>query len=390
MDYGPSRKFLRLWWVDPRTGKRVSKSSRCTKKVDAYRAAAALEDELNGQRHSDDGTMAWREFRSVYESEHGGSVSHETNLEIASILNQLDRLCNPTTLRSVDSRMLSLYCTKRRAEGTAEDTLAKDLRHIKHALRWAVGQKYLPALPVVPVVKRKRKGKESKGRPLTDAEFETFLAAVPGTAGITEATAESWRHLLRGLWLSGLRISEAMRLRWEPGRRISLDASNPDRPRLRIPGTEQKSGEDQILPLTPDFGSFIAGDQQPDGWVFNPIRSGTRNAGQRMNAVTDAIRQISAIGKVSGVVVDPVRGKHVTAHDLRRSFGSRWAVLVMPVVLQELMRHATISTTLKYYVGQNLDRTHDAILHAIARRDYNTGDTTQKQLPDANQGDRKT
>ncbi len=384
MNYGPNRKFLQLRWVDPRTGRWKTKSSGCTKREEAFKAAARLEIELNGARHSDDGTMAWRDFRETYHLEHGSAVAQRTAMEIVSIFNQLERVCNPTTLRSVDSRMLSLYATKRRAEGVSEDTIAKHFRHIQHSLRWAVGQKYLPTLPVFPAVKRKRKGKESKGRPITAAEFDTLLAAVHQTHGITADTANSWQHLLRGLWLSGLRISEAMTLRWEPGNWLSLDASNPQRPKLRIPGSQQKSGEDQLLPLTPDFGEFITQGATRAGFVFNPLRGIGKNAGKRMNAVGDAIVQISEIGKQSGVIVDAIRGKTVTAHDLRRSFGSRWAVLVMPVVLKELMRHASIDTTLKYYVGQDLDRTHDAVLQALSGANDITRDNTGKDSINAN------
>ena len=40
-----------------------------------------------------------------------------------------------------------------------------------------------------------------------------------------------------------------------------------------------------------------------------------------------------------------------SAHDLRRSFGERWASRLMPQVLKELMRHESIETTLNFYVG---------------------------------------
>ncbi len=45
------------------------------------------------------------------------------------------------------------------------------------------------------------------------------------------------------------------------------------------------------------------------------------------------------------------------AHDLRRSLGFRWSRLLMPAELQELMRHEEISTTMRYYVGNNADET---------------------------------
>ena len=47
--------------------------------------------------------------------------------------------------------------------------------------------------------------------------------------------------------------------------------------------------------------------------------------------------------------------KFATAHDLRRAFGTRWAKKVMPAVLQRLMRHQSIGTTMKFYVGIEAD-----------------------------------
>ena len=49
---------------------------------------------------------------------------------------------------------------------------------------------------------------------------------------------------------------------------------------------------------------------------------------------------------------------------MRRSFGERWASRVMPQVLMDLMRHATIDTTLRYYVGKNAERTADVLWEA--------------------------
>ena len=57
--------------------------------------------------------------------------------------------------------------------------------------------------------------------------------------------------------------------------------------------------------------------------------------------------------------------KWASAHDLRRSFGARWADRVMPKVLMELMRHEDINTTLKYYAGQNAQRTANAVWEAF-------------------------
>jgi hypothetical protein len=80
---------------------------------------------------------------------------------------------------------------------------------------------------------------------------------------------------------------------------------------------------------------------------------------------------VSLTGYLARVVahMDPKTGKvkFASAHDLRRSFGSRWARKVMPAVLQKLMRHESIETTMGYYVdldaddlAEDLYRTHEA------------------------------
>jgi integrase len=56
---------------------------------------------------------------------------------------------------------------------------------------------------------------------------------------------------------------------------------------------------------------------------------------------------------------------YATAHDLRRSFSSRWAKRVMPAVLKDLMRHSEISTTMSYYVDQSADDVGDVLRSAI-------------------------
>ena len=61
------------------------------------------------------------------------------------------------------------------------------------------------------------------------------------------------------------------------------------------------------------------------------------------------------------MVVKKSAGKFASAHDLRRSLGTRWAPRVKPATLQLLMRHRSIETTLKYYVAQDADEIADEL-----------------------------
>lgn len=87
---------------------------------------------------------------------------------------------------------------------------------------------------------------------------------------------------------------------------------------------------------------------------------------------------IADIGKTAGIIVDtdPKTGeatKYATAHDLRRAFGQRWAKLVMPAVLQKLMRHASIQTTMQYYVDLEAEDVADVLWAASSNTFNNRG-----------------
>ena len=78
---------------------------------------------------------------------------------------------------------------------------------------------------------------------------------------------------------------------------------------------------------------------------------------------------VGDIGETAGIIVDtnPKTGKarkYASAHDLRRSFGQRWAKRVMPAILQTLMRHASIQTTMQYYVNIEAEATADVLWDA--------------------------
>jgi len=77
---------------------------------------------------------------------------------------------------------------------------------------------------------------------------------------------------------------------------------------------------------------------------------------------------ISAIGGKAGVITatvnkpDPDKPgrtidvpKFASAHDLRRAFGVRWSRKFRPNVLKQLMRHASIQTTMDFYANEDAD-----------------------------------
>lgn len=121
---------------------------------------------------------------------------------------------------------------------------------------------------------------------------------------------------------------------------------------------------------------------QPINTVAGPGRKVARVSADRAGHI------ISAIGKAARIKVntDLKTGdvKYASAHDLRRSFGERWAMRVMPQVLMQLMRHASITTTMRYYVGRNAQLTAEVLYDALEKSNI-LGNSHQKSSP-ATQG----
>ena len=237
------------------------------------------------------------------------------------------------------------------------------MRHLKAALRWGNRKKLLLEVPDIDMPS----GGGMKGRAITTEEFERFLAKVSVTLG--SEVAESWHHLLRGLWWSGLRLGEALNLSWDDDRMLCVDFTGR-RPMFRIQAAAHKSRKDCILPMAPEFAEFLmqTPEDERSGYLFTP-RS-CRHTGKRLRLDTVS-KLISRVGRAAGIKVaereknGDVLVKCASAHDLRRAFGFRWSNLVMPAILQQLMRHESISTTMEYYVGRNAEAAADVLWEAV-------------------------
>lgn len=93
----------------------------------------------------------------------------------------------------------------------------------------------------------------------------------------------------------------------------------------------------------------------PIGWPLQLVdkqfcESHRKVVARRVDTVSSWIVEIR---ERAGVKVDDKDGteKFASSHDQRRVFGTRWAKIVPPGILKELMRHASIQTTMNFYVS---------------------------------------
>ena len=357
------RKHFVMRYMDSVTGKWHSRSTRATTRRDAERAAAKWEAELQeGKSHEPSKNISWEGFRERYELENLASLAESTQASAGTALNHIERLVAPRNLRVLTPTVLNKFQAKMRQEGMRETTIATHLRHLRAALSWAVSMKLLPRVPDFRMPKRAKGLTLMRGRPITTEEFERMVATVPK---VRPQDAEIWKHYLKGLWLSGLRLEESTVLSWDEDSPIMVDLSGR-RPRLRIYAEAEKGHQDRLLPITPDFAQFLLETPQWErsGTVFKIVG----NYKHQQMTPPRIGRIVSEIGRQANVVVRKSEGKFASAHDLRRSFGTqhnghpRWK----PATLQLLMRHKSIETTLKYYVAQDADEIADELWRNFA------------------------
>lgn len=323
---GDQRPLL-LYYVDPETGKEVSKSSGTSERREADRAAALWESELLTHRGRDGASWDW--FIERFTNEHLASLSRRGRNSYVSALNAFRRVVKVTSMREIDASAISTFKAGLLRAKHPNSTIASYMGHVRGALNWAASIGLIRKCPPIKVPKVSKR-KLMRGRPLTFEEFQAMrkLANPP------------LQRFLDLLWYSGLRLSEARRVTWDSAPlMVRIDAK--PYPQLLFYAEGHKAGQDDATPIPPDFAAWLKKTPENERHgLIAPLGGSLEKVSMR---ITD-------LGQAAGVIVND-QGKFGSAHDFRRAFGTRWAMKVRPVTLQRLMRHKSMETTLRYYVG---------------------------------------
>jgi integrase len=341
------RAHLMLQWNDPDTGKRKSRSAGTDDEREAEQARADLEYELNHGTYQEASRMSWERFRELFEQEYVAGERKNTRRNCTATLDLFEHICGPRTLKGINERTVSTFVAGLRREpgrrkgsdGMMASTIKVRLQFLHTALSWAVSQKMMPAVPRFPAVKVPKKDPQ----PVPVELFERLLL---------KARDDNMRAYLLTGWLAGLRLNEALQLEWEP----TEEAPYLDLPRDRIilPAGFVKADKDQWLPLDPELRKVLEALPRHGRRVFRFVNR--RGVPLTDNGVS---QRVSDLAERAGV--------RLTMKALRRGFGCRYAGKVSAHVLQRLMRHANLKTTLDYYA--NID---DAVEEAVFGPKRNT------------------
>jgi integrase len=325
----PDRINLMLQWIDPDTGRRKSKSARTADESEADQARADLEYELNHGRYQEASRMTWEHFREKFEMEYAAALRSNTRENYEDTLDLFEELCHPTKLRSISERTISTFAAAMRQHptrgrpGMMASTIKVRLQFLHTALQWAADQKMIEAVPKFPTIKVPRK----KPQPVPVESFEKLLA---------KAKDDQTRTYLLCGWLAGLRLAEAAALEWEPT--DTTPFVDFLRNRIVFPAEFVKAVEDQWVPLDP---------------VLREALEELPRDGSKVFRFADSTGKPLTLSGISDRVTDLAKkaGVRLTMHSLRKGFGCRYAGKVSAHVLQRLMRHSNIKTTLDYYAN---------------------------------------
>jgi len=352
------RKSLRLRWKDPITGKYKFKSARTSNRREAEREAGALEKALRAGIF-EARRVTWEHFRERLRIELFIGKADGTVTQYESILDRVETELKLSTPRDLTPERIAFYATQLRKGGLKEPTVGKHLRHLRAVLRWAVEVDILDKAPKF----RIKTTDTAKGRPLTLEEAERLIDAIPKSLEIkiggrvpaaplaaSSEVIESWRFYVEGLYRTGLRLTESLLLAWD-GDGIRIIDIDGDTPAILFPAALQKNRKRQTVPLMPDAVALLQSvpNGERRGRVFRP-------ANARGPVTPDlACRIIAKLGKKAGIITrrdgpKPEDIHYATAHDLRRSFATRWAKVLMPFELAKVMRHSAMQTTNTFYV----------------------------------------
>jgi integrase len=211
-------------------------------------------------------------------------------------------------------------------------TIKVRLQFLHTVFSWAAEQKLIAECPGFPSVKVPRK----RPQPVATESFERLL---------DRADLQLKVFLYCG-WYAGLRLNEALALEWQQNDRFPwVDMVSE---RIWLPANFVKGAEDQWVPLDPVLREALMALPRQGTKVFH---FGGKD--------TTMCNRIAHLARQAGV--------RLTMKSLRRGFGCRYAATESAHVLQRLMRHASIQTTLDYYA--NVD---DAVMQAVLGSQRNT------------------
>ena len=320
---------LEMVWKDPASGKTRSRKCKTNVTREAEREAAVLEAKINEGKEGY--PISWSAFVNRARKEMYPLKSDHYTRTIDQVIARWNSYAenpgrNVNEIHARDIAGFRQYLTSK----VRQETVEMYLRHLKALFGWGLKSGTIHHAPNVKISTSKKSDAVRK----QIVHESAFVEIAQACRECRPNDHEAWLRFIEGMWACGLRINEALILSWDEGP-FQFDLISFEYPVFRILAEGQKSYRDEFVPMTPDFHRWVVDCCGGDGQTGNVF------------GITVCRNRAS---NIVAEILTRAMGRRCTAHDLRRSFATRWAMKVKPAVLMRLMRHSDIHTTMKYYV----------------------------------------
>ncbi len=290
--------------------------------------------------------------RALSDAEHANStiVRHKSNLTVSGMLDRFLQLRGPS-VRPATIRSYRLWCARfadqfgplRAAAVSIQDcetwraslitayapsSVNIALRSLRAAFAWAIDTGIISSNPMrkVPLV---RIARETAPRVISWEQFERII--------LPRLDRPRDRLIYMLAIYAGLRRGEILALRWE---HIDFNAGA-----IRVHNTatfQTKSGRARQVPIVPILETELRQAARSGPWVVGTSRT-------QPNDTRWIQRWHDLIRKLNRSLPDDEQLPDIRIHDLRASYCTELLHRLPPAVVQQIMGHADIQTTMRFY-----------------------------------------
>lgn len=277
-----------------------------------------------------------------------------------SIENHLIPVLGNFPLQKLTTEPIQAFIIQQQKAGAKPATIIKQPSPLKSALHQAVILKKINSNPFEGV--KMPRLVQAEVEHLNEAEQVAYVSALPDT---------TTGRLLRFILATGLRIGEAIGLRWEDVedqqftvRRTIATVSNFEREegetRTRQAVQPTKTGAGlRVIPLGPDMRQLLSRQRIAQAEERLKAWECWENQGYCFASAVGTPLQVRNVRRTHNKTLELSGVTRVTLHGLRHSFATRWLSLDNDIRgLSEILGHADVATTLRRYVHS--DPTHKA------------------------------
>lgn len=326
---------------------RYSRSFKTRK--EANRFAETKQSDVKNGRVDAPANIGLKEFAEEHANLMKGQIAEKTLREDGRVLRYLLEIVGNRALAKISAQHAEMYVNRRSETGVSPSTINKEIRILRRIFTLAADRRgYLPEGQNCFKKVAKRKVSQKALRYVSVGEFRRLLAATPNL---------KWQLFLSLLYTTGLRVDEARHLTWSDidfeqgilhvsakrGVKVLVPWEPKDHELRHIPAcrellnliTHWQAEAPERVPyvfLTAERYAFIVDQVRTGGW--HEAKALTNNV----------LRSFNVIRRRAGVA-------RCTLHDFRRSCITNWARRLPAHVVRKLAGHASLETTMKYYLA---------------------------------------